>query len=84
MFKVLVENSAEKDLKKLPRENILRISKALQELSLDSRPAGCKKLINTANRWRIRVGDYRIVYEIYDETKIIRIFRIRHRKEVYD
>lgn len=83
MYEVIVERSAEKDLKKLSSEVRPRAVAALQALAKNPRPAGSRKLAGSENDWRIRVGDYRIVYEIADEIRIVRINRVRHRKDVY-
>jgi mRNA interferase RelE/StbE len=57
---------------------------AISALATDSRPKGCKKLKGSEDElWRIRVGDYRVVYFIEDEIKLVDIQRARHRKEVY-
>ena len=58
------------------------IDKAIDSLIKNAHPAGSKKLVNSPY-YRIRVGDYRILYEIYDEKLIILVLRVRHRKEVY-
>jgi mRNA interferase RelE/StbE len=55
----------------------------LRELTADPRPAGCKKLQGYKQCWRVRVGDYRIVYTIDDRQKLVDVTRIAHRKEVY-
>jgi len=47
------------------------------------RPHGSKKLKGTANSWRVRVGDYRVLYDIADTVRIARVYRVRHRKDVY-
>ena len=60
-----------------------RIISALQSLARNPRPAGSLKLSGTTSDWRIRVGDYRIVYEIADEIRVVRINRVRHRGDVY-
>ena len=83
MYQVIVERSAEKDLKKLSAEMRPRVASALQALALNPRPAGSRKLAGTANDWRIRVGEYRIVYEIADQIRIVRVNRVRHRSDVY-
>jgi len=83
MYQVIVERSAEKDLKKLSSEVRPRAVAALIALGKNPRPAGSRKLIGSENDWRIRVGDYRIIYEIADEIRIVRINRVRHRKDVY-
>jgi len=52
-------------------------------LAENPKPPGCRKLIGAENDWRIRVGDYRLIYEIDDAALVVRIWRIRHRREVY-
>jgi mRNA interferase RelE/StbE len=56
---------------------------AIRALAEDPRPTGSRKLTGSVNDWRIRVGDYRIVYEIADAIRIVRINRVRHRRDVY-
>lgn len=60
-----------------------RVIGAIQGLGTNPRPFGCRKLAGSKNDWRIRVGDYRVVYEIADEIRVVRINRVRHRREVY-
>jgi mRNA interferase RelE/StbE len=74
--------SAKKELRDLPSEIIERLLP--RELSSSPRPAGCKKLRGYKSQWRIRVGDYRIVYVIDDTSKGVDIRRIAHRKEAYE
>jgi mRNA interferase RelE/StbE len=83
MFRVLLERAAEKDLTRLSRQVHDRVIDAIQRLAANPRPPGCCKLAGTKNDWRIRVGDYRVIYEIADEIRVVRVNRIRHRKEVY-
>jgi mRNA interferase RelE/StbE len=83
MYRVLLERSAEKDLSRLSSETRDRIITAIRSLSGNPRPSGCRKLAGTKNDWRIRVGDYRVVYEVTDEIRVVRVGRIRHRREVY-
>jgi mRNA interferase RelE/StbE len=83
MYDVIVERSAEKDLKKLSSEVRPRAIAAMLALGKNPSPTGSRKLVGSENDWRIRVGDYRIIYEIADEISIVRINRIRHRKDVY-
>ena len=82
-YQVLVERAAEKDLRKISSEVRPRLVLALQSLAKNPRPAGSLKLTGSASDWRIRVGDYRIIYEIADEIRIVRINRVRHRGDVY-
>ena len=83
MYRVLLEHAAEKDLKRLSSKIHGRIIAAIQALAHNPRPADCRKLAGSPNDWRIRVGDYRVVYEIADEIRIVRVNRVRHRREVY-
>lgn len=83
MHQVIVERAAEKDLKRLSSEVRPRAVTAILALTKNPRPAGSRKLTGTESDWRIRVGDYRIIYEIADEVRIVRIHRVRHRREVY-
>ena len=83
MYEVLNERTAEHDLKSLSINLFDRIVPRIKALADNPRPAGCHKLTGSKNDWRIRIGDYRVLYEIDDARKRVRIFRIRHRREVY-
>ena len=83
MYRIIVERSAEKDLKRLSSEIRDRAANAIRALATNPRPAGSRKLAGSERDWRIRVGDYRIIYEIADEIRIVRINRVRHRSDVY-
>jgi mRNA interferase RelE/StbE len=83
MYRVLLERAAEKDLSRLSTEIHARVIEAIQALATNPRPSGCRKLAGSNQDWRIRVGDYRVVYEIADEIRVVRISRVRHRREVY-
>lgn len=76
-------SSAEKELKKLPAQLVARIFPHLEDLSEHPRPSGSKKLRGGDCEWRIRVGDYRVVYTIDDRKLVVEVTRIRHRSEVY-
>ena len=60
-----------------------RVSDAILKLKSDPRPQGSKKLVGTTGSWRIRVGDYRVLYDIADLVRIVRVYRVRHRRDVY-
>ena len=83
MFNVLLERAAEKDLSRLSAQVHDRIIAAIQGLARDPRPPGCRKLVGSTQDWRIRVGDYRVIYEIADAVRVVRVHRVRHRREVY-
>ena len=83
MYKILLEKQAEKDLKKLPNELFQRVIPAIKNLTHDPRPVGCLKLKNSEQDYRIRIGDYRIIYEIDDKNQTVKVMKIRHRRESY-
>ncbi len=83
MYQVVVERSAEKDLKRLSAEMVSRVAPAIRGLAANPRPVGSRKLSGTESDWRIRVGDYRVIYEIADTIRVVRIQRVRHRREAY-
>ena len=83
MYIVYLERSAEKDLRKLPHHLLPRIREILLGLKTTPRPSGTHKLEGSRHDWRIRVGDYRILYEIDDEERTVKVYRIKHRREVY-
>jgi mRNA interferase RelE/StbE len=82
-YDVALTSTAEKELKKLSGQLVARIVPRLEDLSASPRPPGCKKLRSGNYEWRIRVGDYRVVYTIDDARLSVEVTRIRHRSEVY-
>jgi mRNA interferase RelE/StbE len=83
-YRVAFTSSAAKELKKLSSELVARIAPRLENLATNPRPPGCKKLQGGDREWRIRVGDYRVVYIIDDAKLLVEVTRIRHRSEVYE
>jgi mRNA interferase RelE/StbE len=73
-----------KELEKLPAKMIQRILVKLEALEEDPRPDGCKKLKRGRQEWRIRVGEYRVVYVIDDAKLRVSVTRIRHRSDAYE
>jgi len=84
MYKIIVSKTASKELADLPTQVVNRIIPAIKKLGEDPRPPGCKKLKGDQNIWRIRIGDYRVIYSIDDVVHIIDILSVGHRKEIYD
>ena len=82
-YTVLFKRSADKALQKLPEKVQRRLVLAASDLAVEPRPAGCVRLEGEDNLWRIRVGDYRIVYTIEEKKLIVLVVRIAHRKDVY-
>jgi mRNA interferase RelE/StbE len=83
VYHLITKPAAEKQIAKLPTAIRKRIYAALDSLCEQPRPRGCKKLKGEDNLWRIRVGDYRVVYTIEDDQLIVLVVRIAHRKDVY-
>jgi mRNA interferase RelE/StbE len=82
-YRVEFAKSATKDLRGIDRKWIPKILEAAERLEFDPRPAGCKKLVGSDQTYRIRVGDYRVIYEVVGETLIVLVVRIRHRSGAY-
>lgn len=82
-YHLKITTSAAKSLMKLPRIEQRRIRSAIDKLATDPRPHGVTKLSGTTDSYRIRVGNYRIVYTIDDGELVIVVIRIAHRKKVY-
>jgi mRNA interferase RelE/StbE len=82
-YAVTFATSARKELESLDRQLVNRIFPVIESLAQNPRPAKCKKLSGIQNRWRIRVGDYRVIYQIFDDDKAVDIVAVRHRREAY-
>jgi mRNA interferase RelE/StbE len=80
---IIIENKAQKDFLKLVPPHDHQVKKAIDGLAREPRPHGVKKLSGTTDGYRGRAGDYRILYTIDDRKKVVTIYRIRHRREVY-
>ena len=82
-YEVQFKTSAAKEFRKLTLAVKDRLRKAIDGLKTDPRPAGMKKLAGETNLYRIRIGDYRVIYEIDDSNQLIIVTRVRHRRDVY-
>jgi len=82
-FNILWKTSAEQDLKKLDRQYIPKILTAIEALSENPFPAQCRKLKGAESSYRIRIGDYRVVYQANTRGKTVTIYHVRHRREAY-
>jgi mRNA interferase RelE/StbE len=83
LYQILVERRALKELPKLTTPIHARISATLDGLAIQPRPHNSKKLAGSRDQWRVRVGDYRILYEINDKSREVRVYAIGHRREIY-
>ncbi len=81
-YRIEIKKSAAKEIKSLPENYIRRVINKIESLSFNPHPEGCKKLTKTSN-YRIRIGVYRIVYNIQDDKLIVIVIKVRHRKNIY-
>ncbi|PYS21796.1 MAG: type II toxin-antitoxin system RelE/ParE family toxin [Acidobacteria bacterium] len=82
-FRVVPKPSVEKDLRSLPKSTIIRVMKQIDELANEPLPRKALKLEGGEDLYRVRVGDYRIVYGIDRIAKLVTIHYVRHRRDVY-
>ena len=84
MYKIIIRESAFKQLKKIQKPDAKRIESAINALSEIPRPIGFKKLKGFyEDLYRIRIGDYRVIYTIEDKIQVIDVRQIGHRKDIY-
>ena len=82
-YKILIKKSAADELAGgIPRKDLEKIIQRIRKLEVEPRPPGCRKL-SGQNRFRLRQGDYRIVYQIDDAQRIVEVYKIGHRREIY-
>lgn len=75
---------AARQVKKLPRPARDRVLDAIDGLADNPRPHGSKKLVGEQTAWRVRIGDYRVIYDVFDAQLTVTVVRAAHRREVYD
>ncbi|MFJ2368251.1 type II toxin-antitoxin system RelE/ParE family toxin [Microbacterium sp. NPDC087665] len=83
-YSVELTSAAAKEIRKLDPSIRRRILYGISALERDPRPPGVRKLAGFGDAWRIRIGDYRVLYEVVDSRVIVTVFRIAHRRDVYD
>ena len=83
-YSVQFVRSARKELERLPDSVLARVFARIEQLAETPRPPGCKKLRGARDLWRIRIGDYRVIYFLDDAQRVIEIRAIGDRKDVYD
>lgn len=81
-YGVSILRRAQKELADLPKADYGRVRDAVVALAYNPRPAGCKKLVGR-DGWRIRSGDYRVIYEIDDAEEKVTVLHIGHRRDIY-
>ena len=81
-YKIQIKSSAKKELAKLPKKDLQKVVNKILSLSSNPRPAGCEKL-STEEKYRLRQGNYRIIYSVEDKQVVVVVVKIGHRKDVY-
>ncbi len=81
-YRIEIKKSAAKEISKLPKKDLKRILKGIESLTNNPRPFGAVKL-SRDDKYRLRVGKYRILYQIFDEKLVITVVKVGHRKDVY-
>ncbi|MBW4673625.1 MAG: type II toxin-antitoxin system RelE/ParE family toxin [Desmonostoc geniculatum HA4340-LM1] len=82
-YTVIISKSVQKQIDNLPNDITLRVIEKIQNLAVEPRPDRIVKLKGFDNEYRIRIGDYRVRYEIDDESQLVQILQCKHRKDVY-
>jgi mRNA interferase RelE/StbE len=82
-YQIVIPKPVQKDLNKLPKQEYERVYNKIQSLADNPRPVGVMKMQGYENEYRIRIGDFRIRYEIYDCELVILLLRFGHRKDIY-
>jgi mRNA interferase RelE/StbE len=83
MYEIYFRKSAVKELKKIPVKDQTLITAAIKALASNPHPQGHKKLIGDNSTFRIRIGNYRVIYDLYETRLYIEVIRVRHRKDAY-
>lgn len=83
-YRVELTTGAARQVKKLPRPARDRVLDAVEDLAEDPRPHGAPRLVGEQAAWRIRVGDYRVICDIFDDKLTVTVIRAAHRREVYN
>jgi mRNA interferase RelE/StbE len=82
VYRLEISHIAHKQIVSLPPRFAQRVNEAISKLASEPRPVGAKKLVGIEG-YRIRLGDYRILYRVNDESRLIVVYRVKHRREVY-
>jgi len=83
MFSLEVKSSVFKDFRRIPKNQQQKIWEHIQQLKVEPRPKNCRKLAGSDFDYRIRIGDYRVIYRILDDKRVVIIFAAEHRKDIY-
>ncbi len=83
-YAIDIKPSARKELENLSDRLIARLISKIEDLAANPRPSRCRKLRGHKDLWRVRVGDYRVVYIVDDDRRTVSVTRIAHRRDVYE
>jgi mRNA interferase RelE/StbE len=83
-YTVTFTRSARRELEALDAALVARVLRRIEALATTPRPSGCRKLRGTNNLWRIRVGDYRVIYAVSDDQRLVDVRVVRHRSDAYE
>jgi len=83
VYSVEFTSAAARQVRKLPPEHRIRVQARIRELCADPRPAGATKPVGEMTAWRVRIGDYRVIYDVFDEVLVVTVVAVGHRREVY-
>ncbi len=81
-YRIVIKKSATKEIERIEKKNRIRIIEKIRSLANDPRPEGCKKL-SGQEKYRIRQGNYRILYQVIGDALIITVVKVGHRRDVY-
>lgn len=84
LYRIELSRKAQRQLRALPHEVQRRLGRAIDGIAVNPRLPGSRKLSGATDLWRVRVGDYRLVYRVWDEVLLILVMAVGHRKDVYD
>ncbi len=82
-YKISIKRSVEKDFRRIDKMQIPRLLNAIEALADNPFPVNCRKLVGAEHTYRLRLGDYRVIYFVLEDLRQIEIQRVAHRKEVY-
>jgi mRNA interferase RelE/StbE len=84
VYVISISETAIKQIKKLSKDTRLKIIAAILSFEIEPRPFGCKKLAGSQNTYRIRLGNYRVIYEIHEKEILVKVLKVGHRKDIYN
>jgi len=82
-YEILIRPSAQKEIRSLPRDDQTRVIAKIEALARNPRPRGVKKLRGEKDLYRVRVGDFRVIYQIQDRALVVLVLRVRQRGDAY-